>query len=57
VHRWSDAQIQVFRSAYEAVLREMRIRDESFKRVHDAYQRFRDGYAEWGRVSRLPRGF
>jgi TRAP-type mannitol/chloroaromatic compound transport system substrate-binding protein len=57
VHTWSDAQLQQFRSAYDAVLKEMRIKDADFKRVDDAYQKFRDGYSEWGRLSRLPRGF
>ena len=57
VHTWSDAQLQSFRSAYDAVLKEMRIKDADFKRVDAAYEKFRDGYAEWGKLSRLPRGF
>ena len=57
VHYWSDAQLQAFRSAYDAVLKEMRIKDADFKRVEAAYERFREGYSEWRRLSRLPRGF
>jgi TRAP-type mannitol/chloroaromatic compound transport system substrate-binding protein len=57
VHYWSDEQLQRFRNAYDAVVKEMRIKDEDFKRVNDAYLKFRQGYAEWGQLSRLPRGF
>ncbi len=56
VHSWSDTQLQSFRSAYDAVLKEMRIKDADFKRVDAAYQKFREGYSEWGKLSRLPRG-
>ena len=57
VHYWSGQQLQVFRNAYDAVVKEMRIKDDAFKRVNDAYLKFREGYAEWGQLSRLPRGF
>src|SRR3989304_1782784 len=36
VHFWSDPQLQMFRTAYDAVLKEMRIKDDTFKRVNDA---------------------
>jgi TRAP-type mannitol/chloroaromatic compound transport system substrate-binding protein len=57
VHVWSDQQLQVIRNAYDAVVKEMRIKDDAFKRANDAYLKFRDSYADWGQLSRLPRGF
>ncbi|HKI99426.1 MAG TPA: TRAP transporter substrate-binding protein [bacterium] len=57
VHYWSPQQLQLFRNAYDSVVKEMRIKDADFKRVDDAYQKFRDSYAEWGQLSRLPSGF
>ena len=57
VHYWSDEQLQRFRNAYDGVVKEMRIKDETFKRVQDAYQNFRQTYSEWRQLSRLPRGF
>lgn len=56
VHYWSDEQLLVFRNAYQEVVKELRIKDADFKRVDDAYEGFRDRYADWAKLSRLPRG-
>lgn len=56
IHYWPDEMLRAFKQAYEEVVKEMRVKDEDFRRVHDAYLKFREGYAEWARLSRLPEG-
>ena len=54
---WSEAMLQGFKKAYQEVLQEMRAKDDDFRKIDDSYQKFRRGYAEWNKLSRLPRGF
>lgn len=54
---WSEAMLQGFKKAYQEVRQEMRAKDEDFRNIDDSYQKFRRSYAEWNKLSRLPRGF
>lgn len=57
VNYWSDEMLQAFKRAYEEVVQEMSAKDEPFRRTHDSYLKFREGYKEWAKLSRLPPGY
>jgi TRAP-type mannitol/chloroaromatic compound transport system substrate-binding protein len=57
VHYWPNEFLQVFKKATEEVLAEESAKDADFKKIYEALQKFRAGYAEWHKLSRLPQGF
>ena len=57
MHYWSEEILDGFKRAYAEVLRENAEADADFRRVYESYRAFRESYAEWARLSRLPREF
>ncbi|MEE8556205.1 MAG: TRAP transporter substrate-binding protein [bacterium] len=57
MHYWSDEILQGFKQAYAEVIRENVEANDDFRRVYESYRAFREGYAEWARLSRIPREF
>ena len=56
IHYWPDEMLLVFKQAWQEVIEESSANDPDFKRVYDSYKAFRDQYAEWAKISRLPLG-
>jgi TRAP-type mannitol/chloroaromatic compound transport system substrate-binding protein len=57
VHYWSNQFLDAFRKATDEVLAEESAKDPDFKRVYESLKKFREGYREWQRLSRLPSGY
>ncbi len=53
LQRWDKETMAAFRKAWEQVLVEQSAKDKDFRRVHQSYQKFRQGYARWAKLSRL----
>lgn len=57
IHYWSDELLNAFKKAHDQVLRELSARDPDFERVLQSYLRFRENFAPWANISRLPPNF
>lgn len=57
IHYWPEEMLRGFEKAYAEVVVEMSAKDADFKRVYESYSKFREGYKDWGKLSRLPKGF
>jgi TRAP-type mannitol/chloroaromatic compound transport system substrate-binding protein len=54
VHFWSQEILTGFKRAWDEVIAENTAKDPDFKRVYESYKAFRDEYAEWAKISRVP---
>lgn len=54
IHKWSPEMLAKFQQAYQEVIQDETQQDAEFARVWDSLSKFRQNYAEWRGLSRLP---
>ncbi len=54
INRWNNEILTAFRGAWQKVVKEQSAKDKDFRRVYKSYQTFRNDYARWADLSRLP---